>query len=275
VWTGSELLFYPAGISFDPARDAWRQLAPAPHDPRYRQTAVAWTGSEMVVFGGGPPSSPSARQGAAYDPVADRWRPIAEAPIGLNLSNAAWTGDEVIVFGSLLDDRNWAETANAVGAAYDPAADVWRALPPSELSPQATSAVYVDGRLVAWDYLVHAQEYDPATDVWMEPVELPLTSSECYPESVVAGVTVFAWFCGQAATFDAETGTWAPVRGGVLEPTVTTVAGEMAAFRFVSLVAAGDVVALTAEGITVDDSGEVCYGCPGSPVTAWVYRPSP
>lgn len=274
IWTGTEVLFYPTGLAFDPGSNTWRELPPAPHDPGYRQTAVVWTGSEMVVFGGGEVDSNTAHQGAAYDPRTDRWRRIADAPIGLNLLSAAWTGDEVIVFGSLLNDRNVAETRSSVGAAYDPASDTWRTLPPSELSPQATSAVFAGGRLIAWDYEVTSQEYDPMTDAWSEPVGMPMEFSECYPESVVAGDVVFAWFCGQASILDVRTGGWQRVRGGVLEPRIEANEQEYELFRFASLVAADDVFAMVAEGITVDEDGVPCYGCPGAPLSYWVYRPA-
>lgn len=273
VWTGAQVLFYPAGLSFDPTLNTWRELPPAPNDPGYRQTAVVWTGSEMIVFGGGEVDSETAHEGAAYDPDADRWRQIADAPIGLNLVSAAWTGDEVIVFGSLLNDRNVAETEASVGAAYDPVLDTWRTMPPSDLSPQATSAVFAGGRLIAWDYEVHAQEYDPATNAWSEPVEMPMEFSECYPDSVVADDVVFTWFCGQAAILDVDGGGWRPVRGGVLEPRIEANDQEYALFRFASLVGAGAVFAMVAEGITVDDDGVLCYGCPGAPLSYWVYRP--
>jgi hypothetical protein len=274
IWTGTEVLLYPVGLAFDPGSDTWRRLPPAPHDPAYRQTAVVWTGSEMIVFGGGEVDSETAHQGAAYDPETNEWRRIADAPVGLNLLSAVWTGDEVIVFGSLLNGRNVAETETSVGAAYDPVTDTWRMLPPSALSPQATSAVFAGGRLIAWDYEVRAQEYDPTTDAWSEPVEMPMEFSECYPDSVVAGDVVFAWFCGQAAMLDIDTGSWQPVRGGVLEPTIEANEREIPLFRFASLAAAGNVVAMVTEGITVDEEGVPCYGCPGAPLSYWVYRPS-
>jgi hypothetical protein len=274
VWTGTEVLFYPVGLAFDPGSNTWRELPPAPHDPGYRQTAVVWTGSEMIVFGGGRVDSETARQGAAFDPTTDSWRRISDGPVGLNLLSAVWTGEEVIVFGSLLDDRNIAEAETSVGAAYDPVADTWRTLPPSALSPQATSAVFAGGRMIAWDYEVRSQGYDPTTDTWSAPVEMPMEFSECYPDSVVAADVVFAWFCGQAATLDVDTGSWQRVRGGVLEPTIEANEQEYALFRFASLAEAGNVVAMAAEGITVDDEGVPCYGCPGAPLSYWIYRPS-
>lgn len=271
VWTGSELLFYPAGLAYDPASDAWRALPPAPHDPGQRQAAVVWTGTEMVVFGGGDRGSVTARRGAAYDPEADRWRRIPDAPIGLNLLSGAWTGEEVLVFGSLLDGANRAETETSVGAAYDPTADRWRLLPPSDLSAQATSAVFVAGRLVAWDYEVRWQEYDPRTDSWSALEKMPMRFSECYPESAVADDVVFAWFCGQASILHPGRG-WERLAGGVLEPRIVAGGQEHELFRFVSLAGAGQAFAMAAEGITVDEEGVPCYGCPGAPVGYWVYR---
>lgn len=90
-------------------------------------------------------------KGVAYHPAGDAWRAIDRAPIGLNLASGMWTGRELLVFGSLLDGRNVADTRTSVGAAYDPLRDAWRKLSPSRLSPQATSAVWLKGRIVAWD----------------------------------------------------------------------------------------------------------------------------
>lgn len=92
-----------------------------------------------------------------------------------------WTGREMLVFGSLLDGRNYAATRTSVGAAYDPSIDAWRELPPSALSPQATTAAWAGGRVVAWDYEVHSQDYDPQKDTWSTPQRMPLEFSECYP----------------------------------------------------------------------------------------------
>ncbi len=211
----------------------------------------------------------------AYDPATDTWRRIAEAPHGLNLASGMWTGQEVLVFGSLLNGKNRADTPTSVGAAYDPATDTWRELPPSALSPQATSAVWVDDRMVAWDYEVHSQEYDPARNAWSHPVKMPLSFSECYPESVVVRDLVFAFFCGRAALYDAISGTWQEIHGGPLEERVWSDAYQsyVEVWRFADLVPARDVVLLAAEGITLNRKGIACYGCPGSPVSLWAYRP--
>jgi hypothetical protein len=129
--------------------------------------------------------------------------------------------------------------------------------------------------MVAWDYEVRAQEYDPVADAWSAAVDMPMDFSECYPESVATRNVVFAWFCGQASTYEAETGAWRRLHGGVLEPTIVANDQEYALFRFVSMIAADDVVVVVAEGITIGEDDVPCYGCPGAPLSAWVFRPGP
>ncbi len=280
VWTGTEAIFLGfgnqplrdrellEGQAYNPETGTWRTIAQAPLAPRTGAVAV-WTGSEVIVWGGGDPGDATVREGAAYNPSSDEWRRIADAPVGLNHMSGLWTGREMLVFGSLLDNRNHADTRTSVGAAYDPASDKWRELPPSELSPQATSAVWVGDRMVAWDYEVHSQEFDPNSNTWSKAVKMPLDFSECYPDSVVVQGRVFAFFCGRAALFDVSSGTWEEIHGGLLDEEVRS----LKLWRFAWLVSTGSTVFLLAEGITFEQTGEPCFGCPESPVSIWAYRP--
>ncbi len=281
TWTGREALFLDVGaegplggVAFEPRTERWRQVTPAPMPSRWG-TVEVWTGSELVVWGGGDRDEPTNTAGAAYDPVSDTWRRIADAPIGLNAASGVWTGREVVVFGSLLNGRNIAETLTSVGVAYDPAADSWRELPPSELSPQATSAVWTGDRVVAWDYEVHSQEYDPIRDRWTEPQEMPLDFSECYPDSVTIGGDVFAFFCGRAALYEPEASTWREIDGGPLEDEVWSDAYErdVEVWRFASMVPTSESVLMAMEGLTLNRNGVACYGCPGADTALWAFTP--
>jgi hypothetical protein len=281
VWTGTEAIFVEGdggrlgGQAYNPASGTWRTIAPAPIAAR-SGAVVVWTGSEVIVSGGGAPNSSTPVSGAAYDPANDTWRPIADAPHGLNNASGVWTGNEMLVFGSLLGDRNIADTRTSVGAAYDPVADTWREIPPSELSPQATSAVWVGERMVAWDYEVHSQEYDPAGDRWSEPIEMPFGFDECYPDSEIVKDLVFGFFCGRAALYDAAADRWTQVHGGLLDDEVRSEAygRSLKLWRFADIVSTGDAVLLLAEGITLSETGEACYGCAGSPQSFWAFRPT-
>lgn len=280
AWTGEEAVFMRFrderpldGAAFDPSAESWHRIPAAPIHGEYGAAEV-WTGSELVVFGGGERHEPSTANGAAYDPRTNAWRSIAEAPVGLNATSGMWTGREVLVFGSLLDNRNRAATSTAVGAAYDPGRNRWRELPRSSLSPQATSAVWVGDRMVAWDYAVHSQEYDPERNEWMSPMRMPFDSSECYPASIPTGNFVFAFFCGHVALFDSGRGAWSEIHGGLVDEEIWSKAYDryLKVWRFADLVPADDVVYLLAQGLTLNANGVACYGCPESEESLWAYR---
>jgi hypothetical protein len=281
-WTGREALFWGGqdpsdtlgGVAFDPESRDWRTIQPAPLDPGWGGQAV-WTGEELIVFGGGATvGDPRNTQAAAYDPETDTWRRLPDAPIGLNRLSGAWSGREAMFLGSLQNLMNRAESDQAVGVAFNPATDRWREIAPSPLNPQAVSIVALpDGLMFAWDYLTDGSTYDPVADTWTEPVELPLREMECSPQTVVVGSTIFAWYCGEAATYDPISVAWTRTVGGMTARTVEANGKPYALFRFAALAEAGEVVALAGEGITVDDDGVPCYGCPGGPTSFWVYRP--
>jgi hypothetical protein len=239
AWTGQELLiwggwdggfrdppYFGDGAAYDPVSGTWRMLSAAPIDAR---TAFSvWTGEEMIVWGS-TDRADRRLDGAAYDPITNAWRIIADGPIDITDGSAVWTGDEMIVFGAALDSNNHSDTPTAVAAAYDPAADAWRELPPSDLSPQAMTAAWLNGELIAWDYDHGTAAYDPVTDAWRDLPRVPLSFSECRPESVATARLVFGNYCGLTVVFSSEDDAWhrEPIDGlgnedccRVLEPVV-------------------------------------------------------
>jgi N-acetylneuraminic acid mutarotase len=121
VWTGTEMLIWGGshqngdenvnqdtcrGWAYNPSTDRWRSLsttgAPA---ARFFHTAV-WTGSRLVVWGGGDQGGDGnpARHfddGGVYDPVADRWEalPRVGGLAGRGLHTAVWAGRGMVVYG--------------------------------------------------------------------------------------------------------------------------------------------------------------------------------
>jgi hypothetical protein len=218
AWTGSELLiwggwdggfrdppYFGDGAAYDPAAGSWRMLAPAPIDAR---TAFSvWTGEEMIVWGS-TDRADRRLDGAAYDPITNAWRTIATGPIDITDGSVVWTGEEMIVFGAALDSNNHADTPTAIAAAYDPEADTWREPPPSDLSPQAITAEWLNGELIAWDYDHSSAAYDPVADVWQSLPDVPLRFSECRPVTVATSRTVFGEFCGGTVAFSPQERAW-------------------------------------------------------------------
>jgi hypothetical protein len=144
AWTGREVLLWggapgatPAalgdGAAFDPLAFAWRPIASTAAPSARSDAASAWTGTELVVWGGSDRGFVLG-DGAVYDPATDIWHPIAEAgaPSARRSAFCGWDGTRVIVWGG------WSSTARLRhGAAYDPLRNSWRGIPsvPSTLVP--------------------------------------------------------------------------------------------------------------------------------------------
>jgi N-acetylneuraminic acid mutarotase len=202
LWTGNEMLIwggcpealptaYADGGLYDPATDTWRAVSTvgAPSARRFEMTA--WTGEEMLVWGGadyrcagGGPANAVLTDGAAYNPSTDTWRPMATegAPSARVLASHVWTGKELVVWGGTtatdLDTVEEIEGARHLGdgAAYSPKTDTWR-LVSSEHAPVANwgvSSEWTGTEMLFWgDWSddggrATMAAYNPTTDFWRE-----------------------------------------------------------------------------------------------------------
>lgn len=113
-----------------------------------------------------------------------------------------WSGSEMIVWGGATGDR---PPHLVEGAAFDPASNSWRLLPPGPFNgPEHTTAVWGDDRMIVVGRTLTAT-YDPSTDVWEtigEGISLPLDPSL----TVWTGSTVASWGPSGISLF--EDGGW-------------------------------------------------------------------
>jgi hypothetical protein len=193
---------------------SWRQTAIPPIDGR-TEHAMAWTGTEAVVWGGVSSSEAQSafdavarRDGAAYNPTTDHWRVIPAAPIaGRSFPVMAWTGSEVVVFGGMVGERGQLD-----GAAWNPATNGWRTIAGSPLKGTSQPiGAWLDGRL----YVVNdasAAAYDPAADRWTALPPAPIRPG--WRTLAVAAGRVFLIAFGDGAT--------PPVEWAVLDPVLST-----------------------------------------------------
>lgn len=148
---------------------------PAPLSTRIR-VATAWTGSELVVWGGyvdafnfgmeGP--NRTFTDGAAYDPTTGTWRSMAPAPLPESTDTpvAAATGAGVVV------------ARGTATALWDPISDTWRALPDApapvtdlvgsgDLAVSASAGAVLDLGTGEWEPLPPAPvTLDHSTTAW-------------------------------------------------------------------------------------------------------------
>jgi hypothetical protein len=144
VWTGDEVVVWGGsitnpdpdrgvrwlslrdGYAYNPATNRWRSVPAAPIGAS--GSIGVWTGQQVLVWGGTSTRNQGAEeyaqtQGASWDPRTGDWALIPQAPLtelDHFLATGAWTGRELVVV-----------TRTGEGAAYNPASESWRAIPPS------------------------------------------------------------------------------------------------------------------------------------------------
>lgn len=169
VWSGNELLVWGGqgfrtekplgtGAAFDPRTRTWRVLPTGPLGGRDGAAAV-WTGTGMFVWGGYTSESPQtyrvSNTGAVYLPASNSWRRLPAAPLSARARPlVVWTGHAVILLGGDPAVSSGQQSTYADGAAYDPATESWRHIPPPA-APKGgriwwVAAVQAGSELLAW-----------------------------------------------------------------------------------------------------------------------------
>lgn len=233
VWTGTEMLILGQGFrkAFDPRSNTWRQLPDSPllkiHEGH---GLVAWTGKEMIGWGGGC-CGDAFSDGVAYNPVTNMWRALPRGPLaGSQAPIGVWTGKELLVLvgNTDPDGKPWpARFARA--AAYKPSTNTWRRIAPLT-GAHGASAIW-DGRelLVLGSGTVGQSDgtprvtrtsfaYNPRTNSWRKLAPLP--SGRLGSVAVWTGRQALLWG-GQTKTdgvqltsglaFDPRLGRWSSV----------------------------------------------------------------
>jgi N-acetylneuraminic acid mutarotase len=128
----------------------WTSIPAAPQ-PRTNHVTF-WTGSEMLIWGGGSEDYGGLKNGAKYDPITDTWLPISTNGAPGPYASAVWTGSEMIL---------WDGTT---GGRYNPASDTWS--PISTINaPQTGGAVWTGNEMIIWNGNSGGR-YNPSTDSW-------------------------------------------------------------------------------------------------------------
>ncbi|HUR45758.1 MAG TPA: cohesin domain-containing protein [Candidatus Saccharimonadales bacterium] len=152
--------------------DRWESRATGP-ERRTGNTAV-WTGTEMIVWGGGRQSQ-WLGDGARYNLASDTWRtlPTINAPEGRWFHVAVWTGKEMIVWGGRASF--YPQSHYGDGAKYNPQTDTWTPVSnvnaPSPRSQMmaiwtGTEMIVWGGTGDGWNELNDGARYNPETDTW-------------------------------------------------------------------------------------------------------------
>ena len=185
VWTGTELIVwggwggsyvdnvFNTGGRYNPSTDRWTATSLV-NAPAARAGAVAvWTGSEMIVWGGGDAGFTQLNTGGRYNPATDSWTStsLTNAPAPRSGHGAVWTGTEMIVWGGI----NGLSEVNT-GARYNPSSNSWTPIS-SVGAPDprtAFSSVWSGTEMIVWGgrnntgftQLNTGGRYNPVTNTW-------------------------------------------------------------------------------------------------------------
>lgn len=176
-------------------------------DARYGH-AAAWTGVEMVVFGG---SNNDVRfgNGGRYVPATDSWitLPASGAPSARFLASAVWTGLDVIVYGGTSSQVG--TDALGTGARYRPTSDSWLpvATTGAPIGRYDHVAVWTGTSMIVFsgvDATINASSdggiYTPSTDAWGTLPPPPAGNARFRAVGVWTGSEMVVW-SGNFSTF--------------------------------------------------------------------------
>ena len=215
VWTGSAMIVWggldvlPNGLPqdlntggiYNPGTDSWTATSTA-HAPGARDSHVAvWTGSEMIIWGGGNDTS-----GGRFNPNTNSWiaTSTTNAPVSRSGAKAVWTGSEMIVWGGSAfvgPGFIYFDT----GGRYNPNTNSWTTTSTTN-APTARSghtAVWTGSEMIVWGghgdfdllgyYFNTGGRYDPGTDSWTPTSTVDAPDGRYRHTAVWTGNEMIVW----------------------------------------------------------------------------------
>ena len=195
--------------------------------PETRETRTAvWTGSEMIIWGGGNFNPGGLNTGGRYDPALDTWTATSttNAPEGRGSQSTVWTGSEMIIWGGF-DGTNLLNT----GGRYNPITDSWTSTSAGN-APAARadhSAVWTGSEMIIWGglgcgancNLSSGGRYNPGTDSWTTTSTVNAPAARWDHGAVWTGSEMIVWggsdsmnYLHTGGRYNPAADSWTPTR---------------------------------------------------------------
>lgn len=217
IWGGAtDTTELATGAIYDPMTDTWIAVAGGANAPSARVGAsCVWTGTVVVVFGGGDlASTADVNTGGRYDPATLTWSATSTtgAPSARRYAPIFWTGTRVVVVAG--ENKGGAGARDAL--LYDPVADVWQAKasgsPPALLDPTialvGNDVLVFGGNAASFD-LQTLYDFGYVSNVWTSPSNVGAPSARSGAFGAVNGATLYVW----GGTTDTRGKRYSPVTG--------------------------------------------------------------
>ena len=201
----------------------WNTLPPAPITAR-AYPASAWTGSQMLVWGGSSFDRTGMlfADGAAYTPATRSWQRLPSSPLAGRVQPAnTWVDGRLVIWGG-----QGTGVALTDGATYTPKTGRWQRMPSAPgLSGFNARAYPANGRVIVLDTsqdgnseAIQAAEYNPDANSWSPLPSLTRPDGRVlnYYAAVATDTQVLAWVGGgqRPWVLDLTTQRWAQARYG-------------------------------------------------------------
>ena len=155
--------------------------------------SAVWTGSKMIVWGGGTAGGLS-NTGGVYDPTADSWSPTStDSALGERAQHTAvWAGSRMVVWGG-----NTASGPTLSGGRYDPGTNTWAEMAPTTLNPSYSHiAISTGSTMIIWggnQLAVSGAIYNPTVDTWTPTETMGAPSARVNHTGVWTGTQMIVW----------------------------------------------------------------------------------
>ena len=146
-------------------QNTWKGLENAEFLSGRRCHTAIWTGTKMIVWGGGTFSART-NDGGIYDPLTKSWTAtsLTNAPSARQCHTAVWTGSKMIVWGG-----EGAVNNENSGGIYDPETNTWSAIATAPQGRQWHSAVWTGKKMLVWggnNSNEQGEAYDFSSNSW-------------------------------------------------------------------------------------------------------------
>jgi N-acetylneuraminic acid mutarotase len=215
----------------------WAAAPPTAGAPSARWVhSMAWTGSEVVVWGGSVSVAPSdVDSGGRYDPAGNTWigaTTLTGAPTPRRYSTAVWTGADILFWGGT------SAGGHNTGFFYHP--DVWAGGSTTSGAPgprEAHTAVWTGTEMIVWGgwdgtLLNTGARYSPAGDVWTGTTSTVGATARQEHAGVWTGSRMIVWggrngvdassSLATGAIYDPSTNSWVGTPANLNRPSART-----------------------------------------------------
>ncbi len=183
VWGGAygdpATVYYNDGALYDPATDTWTPISTTGAPAGRKFAFYAWTGTQLIVWGGLGVGDVALDDGGIYDLATDSWTPITSsgAPSARGTTvPGIWTGSHFIVFGGMEISPGPTFSYPGDGGIYDPVTDDWTPIPaPTDLDPAGKiQIVWTGTEIIAWSGWTGGATYsDRGAILTLDPTYYP------------------------------------------------------------------------------------------------------